>query len=52
MSALVTRQRMVAGQNRRRAAHNRMVLASTVLHGGVGLAAGSARVTAGGGAEH
>ena len=52
MSALITRQRVVARQNRRRAAHNRMVLASTVRHGTVGLAAGSARVTAGGDAEH
>src|SRR5262249_61175058 len=51
MSALVTRPRMVAGQKRRRAAHNRMVLASTVLHGGAGLTAGSGRVIAGGAAE-
>ena len=31
MNALITRQRVVASQNRRRA-HNRMVLASTVPH--------------------
>src|SRR5215470_16224365 len=50
MGALVTRPRTVAGHNRR-AAHNRMVLASTVPHGGAGVAAGSAWVIADGGAE-
>jgi hypothetical protein len=41
MSVMISRQRMVVGQSRR-AAHNRMVLASTVPHGGGGVAAGSA----------
>jgi hypothetical protein len=51
MSALVTRQRMVVGQNRRRAARGRMVLAGTVPNGGGGVAVGSVWAIAGGGDE-